>query len=151
MQDLKLSSRALTTGTWSLGLVTFALFESQRLTWATGFLLGGAMSLFSLLSLTLVIPMLFQPGMPRYMAALLGVTLLMKLPLYCGALYLAATCRFISPAAVFAGLLMAPLMITLKTIGGMITLPTPATAPAAAPRRRRIVRRIYAAVAAQKG
>ena len=140
MQDLNLAVRALKTGTWTLALTTFALFETSRTTWGAGFLLGGAMSLFSLLSLAVVIPMLFQPGMPRYMTALLGVTLLMKLPLYCGALYLAATCRFISPAAAFAGLLIVPTVITLKTIGGVIARPAPAPAQnftaAAAPSAR---------------
>ena len=156
MQDLNLSVRVLKMGVWTLSLTTFALFEMQKLTWATGFALGSALSLFSLLSLAIVVPLLFQPGMPRYVTALLGVTLLMKLPLYCGAFYLTATGHFLCPGAVFAGLLLAPVLITLKTIGGMIPLPTPAPKAmpqtlAAAPRRRRIVRRIRAAFAAQKG
>jgi len=89
--------------------------------WGWGFLAGSLLSLFSLFTLMVVIPFLLRPGGGQLSVALLMVTLLMKLPLYAVGLYIAVRLSGNAPLSAFAGLTLAPAVITLKTLGGLMT------------------------------
>src|SRR5436190_16610741 len=81
----------------AVGLVAFG-----RFTWAGGFAIGAALSLFSLMSLKLAVPNLFYKGAPKYSSGLLQLLLLMKLPIYAIGLYFATR---LGSAAAFAAFL----------------------------------------------
>src|SRR5689334_15564827 len=86
-------------------------------TWAAGFAIGAALSLFSLVSLKFCVPMLFYPGASRRAVALLHVTLLMKLPIYCVGLYLASRLGNSGSFAAFIGCTLVPCVITVEAVG----------------------------------
>jgi len=119
--------RALKTSTWVTVFTTLWLFATAHSAWAWGFLIGALLSLFSLFSLTVLVPMLFRPGAPRHIQGLLSLTLFMKLPLYLGGLYLATSVHSIAPMGAGLGVTLVPMVITLKAIGGLIMELKPAT------------------------
>ncbi len=99
---------------------TLLLFAAHQNAYACGFLIGALLSLLSLISLTVIVPFLFQPNAPRYMSALLLLTLFMKLPLFVVGLYLMTHLRGVAPAAGAIGIGLGPVVIGLKTAGSAL-------------------------------
>lgn len=122
-EEEKAAVRALKTSAWVAVFTTLLLIRAAHTDWAWGFSIGAFVSLFSLVSLTIVIPMLFQPGASSHVRGLLGLTLFMKLPVYAGCLYLATSVRGVAPMAVGIGLALSPIVITARTIGIWLTAP----------------------------
>ncbi|HZO88088.1 MAG TPA: hypothetical protein VFB38_07075 [Chthonomonadaceae bacterium] len=118
--------RALKTSAWVTLLTTLALLGAGKNDWAWGFLTGAVLSLFSLFSLTVVVPMLLRPGASRAAQALLGLTLFMKLPIYMIGLYLIANVPAIKAAGAGFGIALLPVVITLKAIGSALAEAFPA-------------------------
>ncbi len=120
MLEEKLTLRTLRTSAPTSLAVTATILACGHRGWAAGFLIGSALSLFSLFSLTIVVPMLMRPGAPRFAGSLLGLTLFMKLPLYFAGLYAVTHIPGISAAWAAFGIGLTPTIITLKTVGRMI-------------------------------
>ena len=136
----EINLRTLKTGSWLAALIVLTLAWTGHRAAAWGFGLGALLSLFSLLSLTVIVPTLFHPNASRHVKQVLSITLYMKLPVYCMALYLIARLPGLGPALSVAGIALSPAVITLKTLGGMI---------ARSPAERRTDVRIEAAVTSQ--
>ena len=119
-QEDTLCLRSVKTSALLTIFATLLLLVAHQSAWAWGFLIGALLSLLSLVSLTVIIPFLFRPNAPRHMSALLGMTLMMKLPLFMAGLYLMTHLRGVAPAAGVMGIVLGPLVIGLKTIGGML-------------------------------
>lgn len=97
-------------------LGALALTMSGHGRWGAGFLLGAAVSLFSLFSLKACVPALFYSGAPRRSTALLQMFLVLKLPVYAGALYIATKMGSAAAFAAFVGCTLVPGVITLETL-----------------------------------
>ena len=118
--DFALCIRTLTVSTFiSLGAVLLLCIAGHT-NWAWGFLIGALLSLFSFATLAMAVPFLMWPGAPSHMSALLQVTLIMKLPIYCVGLYLACNLPGVTPAASVFGICLVPGVITLRTLSGMV-------------------------------
>jgi hypothetical protein len=108
--------RTLYHSLW-IGLVTnAALFGLAPRGWAWGFLVGAVMSLFSALSLIVIVPLLFRPGANEHTKGLLSATLFMKIPLYMVGLYIGTNVKGVEPMAMMCGILLVPTVITLRAI-----------------------------------
>ncbi len=99
---------------------TLLLLAAHQNAYAWGFLIGALLSLLSLISLTVIVPFLFQPNAPRYMSALLLLTLFMKLPMFVVGLYLMTHLRGVAPAAGAIGIGLGPVVIGLRTAGSAL-------------------------------
>ena len=97
--------------------IALAFYLGGHAGWGAGFLIGAALSLFSLYSLKVCIPALFRPGAPRYASALMQVLLLFKVPIYGVGLYLATRFGTEASFAAFGGCSLVPCVVTLETIG----------------------------------
>lgn len=104
--------RALQASGWALIGITLVLFYARLSTWALGFFIGGALSLLSLFSLTVIVPFLFQPGAGHTARHLLTLTLFMKLPIYSVGLYAASRGDWCDPRGTGIGIVLAPAVIT---------------------------------------
>ncbi len=113
--------RALKTSALFAIATTILLLSGGRTDWAISFGLGALMSLFSLLSLTIIVPALIRPGAPQFSRSLLNLTLLLKLPLYAAGLYLIMRLPRSAPAAAAAGIGLVPGVITLNALGSLAT------------------------------
>lgn len=124
MHEDNLALRTVKTGAVAAVFLTLLLIGSGHLRWAGGFFIGASLSLFSIFSLMVVIPFLMRPGAPACAPALLGITLFMKLPAYALGLFFAVKIAGSSPLAaalsILLGVLLAPLVITLKTLGSLL-------------------------------
>lgn len=119
-QDSAICIRSVKTS-FVLGFAVLLLcLASHHYNWAWGFLIGGCLSLFSLVTLMLSVPFLTWSGAPRHMSALLVVALLMKLPIFCLALYMATRLPGVSAFACFFGICLAPAVITLKAVNTLL-------------------------------
>jgi MFS family permease len=121
--EVPLTQRALKSGAWVTLYSTLVLLCTGHPGWAWGFLIGALLSLFSLFSLIVVVPKLFRLDSPRRVQRLLSIVLVLKLPLYAAFLYLAVSVRGVSLAGVGVGVVLVPMIITLKTIGGLLRPP----------------------------
>ena len=121
MLEGDLIARILKVSAGVAGLVTLLLFCGGRSAWAWGFLIGAALSLFSMFSLAVLVPQQFRPGATRRARRWLLLTLILKLPLYAAGLYLVTRVQGISPVAAMFGIALAPIVITLKAIGSALT------------------------------
>jgi hypothetical protein len=110
--EQKITRRSLISGAWATALLTGVLFFAGRPTWAVGFLIGSLLSLFSMISLTVIVPILFRPGAGAGTKGVLGLTLFMKLPIFGAVLYLVANGKFAEPMAVGAGIALIPAVLT---------------------------------------
>jgi hypothetical protein len=119
-----LALRTVKTGAVSAVFLTLLLIGTGHPSWAVGFFIGAALSLFSIFSLMVVVPFLMRPGAPSYASTLLGLALFMKLPTYVLGLYFAVRIAGSSPInailCITLGVLLAPLVITLKTLGTLL-------------------------------
>jgi len=102
----------------TLGFVL--LYGTGHTNWAWGLLIGTLLSIFSFVTLAMAIPFLLWPGAPGHMVALLQVTLILKMPIFCIGLYLACNLPGVYPGASVFGICLVPGAITLRTVGGII-------------------------------
>lgn len=121
--DEKAAVRALI---WSIPIgtaTTLALNALHHRDWAVCYGIGAALSVFSLCSLTIFVPMLIQPGARPAIKGVLAVTLYMKLPIFCGALYYMTCVAASGAGASVFGIALAPMVITGRAILGMVRRP----------------------------
>ncbi len=86
----------------------------------TGFGIGAALSIFSLLSLILLVPMQLRPRTTQG-ARIIGILMLAaKLPVYGFGVWLAVGTLKGSPIALVMGIALVPAVITLQTLGALI-------------------------------
>jgi hypothetical protein len=99
---------------------------------AAGFSLGALVSLFSLFSLKVCIPVLFHKGATARATALLQAVLILKLPFYAVALYFATRMGTSAAVAAFVGCTVVPVVITAEHLGRALLLSNPRLARAVA-------------------
>lgn len=121
MQDENLSRRALNTSLWTAAVVVIYCFAAGRTDWGWGYVLGAALSLFSMATLTIGVPILFRPGSASHTHAMCAAMLLMKLPLFMAGLYAMTHLSAISLLAATLGIGLVPIVLTCKAIGAAIT------------------------------
>jgi hypothetical protein len=122
-QDDKIAFRSLTSCVPVAAVTTYALCALHHKSWALCYATGGFLSLFSLFSLTIVVPMLVRPSASPAVKWVLGLTLFMKLPIYMFALYLMTQLAASGAMAAVFGIALAPMVITFNTVVGMVRRP----------------------------
>ncbi len=121
MEDKPLMVRTLKASLFLAPVIVYLFLTFGHKSWAWGFLLGAGLSLFSFLTLKVVVPMLFQPGAPTYVKGILGLTLWMKMPIICVVLYVGTNVPAICPGAMVPGIAFMPGVIVLRAIVDMIS------------------------------
>lgn len=96
--------------------LTFALVVSKHGNWAVSYLWGAFLSLFSLISLMVVLPRLLHPKAPQIATFLLTLLLFFKLPFYGVCLFLAIHAPGFSAFALLGGAVIVPVLIGLDAI-----------------------------------
>lgn len=119
-QDTNTVSSSLTYGLVLSVVTAVILARTGHVGWAWGFSVGAALSLISLFSLGILLPMLMMPQAPRASQFLLSLVLFMKLPLYAAALYWITRMPGVDARSAFPGILMAPLAITGSAVGSLV-------------------------------
>lgn len=97
-------------------LIPLGLYYSGYSKLAFGFVFGAILSVFSFISLAIVVPFLFRPGSSPAVKGLLGITLYMKLPLYMVILYFGTRLPGVSPGMMAVGIGLVPAVISVKGI-----------------------------------
>lgn len=120
MQEDKTVVRSLKSAAYLAAGLDLAFFCSGRATWGWGFLIGACVSLFSLTSLVVIVPMLIRPGASPHVKGLLAMTLFLKLPFYAIALGLANPRHGVEPMAVGLGVALVPLVLTFRTAAALL-------------------------------
>src|SRR5436853_32270 len=103
MHEEKITQSGLKAGIQFAILATILLFCGGRRDWGWGFVIGGFLSLLSLFSLTVLVPMLFRPG-TNCAKGILTLTLFMKLPLYLFLLSFVSQQHGVEPIAAVLGI-----------------------------------------------
>lgn len=147
MRDSNTAFRTLKTSSAVAAFLTIWMLCAARNSWAWSFLIGATLSLLSMLSLSVLIPMLFHPGASRHAKALLLITLFMKMPLYCVGLFLLMIVPNASGLSAVFGIALVPFVITARAVGSLISENLPRTETSAADAR--VKERPRAAPAAQ--
>jgi len=120
MQEDKTVVRSLKSAAWFAAALDLTFFGSGQTMWAWGFLIGALISLFSLGSLIVLVPILFRPHASPHVKGLLLMTLFLKLPFYAIALSLANPHHGVEPMAVGLGIALIPLVLTFRTAGVLL-------------------------------
>jgi hypothetical protein len=120
MQEDKTVVRSLKSAAWFAVALDLTIFNYRQPMWGWGFLIGALLSLFSLVSLIVVVPILIRPGASPHVKGLLAMTLFMKLPLYAVALSLSNPRHGIEPMAVGLGIALVPLVLTFRTAAALL-------------------------------
>lgn len=111
---LQRSLRASTVVTAGLTLTLIACGSSG---WAIGLAAGSLLSLLSIFGFVVLVPALFRPGIGSQAGPLMMLLLLMKLPLYAAAIYLATRVPGVVPMAIGGGIVVFPAVLTAGAIG----------------------------------
>ena len=139
-QEDRLTTPTLRSSLWALILTVTWLNAAHHAAMGWGFLIGGLLSVFSLWTLTVVVPMFFQPGASRFAKAILLLTLCMKLPVFALALYVGTHLHTVAPIGMMLGIALTPMVITARTIADMQNKPIRAAKPVPEPVRPRPAR-----------
>lgn len=115
MQEQALPQRTLRTTLWLAALFVLVFGLRGQATVSFGLAIGAAIGLFSLWSLTVAVPRLVRQNSAIAKFGL-GMMMLAKLPLYAVVLGVAMVSPSVHPFAVFAGVALVPLVITLKVL-----------------------------------
>jgi hypothetical protein len=115
----------IVSSSFSYGLCLSALagvflMKTGHVGWAWGFSVGAGLSLISLYSLGILVPRLMMPNAPEASQFMLALVLFLKLPLYAVALYAVTRMHGVDARSAFPGILMAPLVISGRTIGALV-------------------------------
>ncbi len=135
----KTVARSLKSAALCAATLNLLLFYGGRTTWAWGFLIGALLSLFSLASLLVIVPILFRPDASPKVKGLLSLTLLLKLPLYAFALSLATPRHGIDLLAVGVGIALMPLVLTSRTAAALLLEEARAQRKVVVPQTRAVV------------
>ncbi len=116
--------RCMRTSAVTAGGVFLFLLAGRRTDWAEGYLAGAAASLLSMAGQMVSVPLLL--GAKKQSSAKWRAVLLLaaKLPLYIALFYIAFHWAGRGPAvtlAMGAGILLVPVVITLKSLGAALT------------------------------
>jgi hypothetical protein len=125
MQNEQKAMRAIRSSFWATILVTTWLYAVGKHALGWGFLIGAIVSLFSIATLGVVVPMFFRPGASGHARFILGLTFFMKLPVFALALYLGTHLKAVNPLGLIFGIAVAPAVITLQALGSLITTSRP--------------------------
>ncbi len=120
MQEDKTVVRSLKSAAWFAAALNLLFFCSGQKMWAWGFLIGSLVSLFSLVSLIVIVPILFRPHASPHVKGLLLMTLFLKLPFYGVALSLASPRHGVEPMAAGLGISLVPLILTFRTAAALL-------------------------------
>jgi len=99
---------------------TFLLSGTVHRDVMTGFGIGSVLSILSLCSLMLLVPMLLRPRPSRSTQTLSVLMLVGKLPAYGFGVWIAVGPLKGSPLALGAGIALVPAVITLQTLGAIL-------------------------------
>jgi hypothetical protein len=139
MQEDKTVVRSLKSAAWVAIALDVMFFCSGQNHWGWGFLIGALVSLFSLVSLVVIVPILVRPGASPHVKGLLAMTLFLKLPFYALALGLANPQHGVEPMAVGLGVALVPLVLTFRTAGILLMEGAREQRKAAAPKPKAVV------------
>jgi len=139
MQEDKTVVRSLKSAAWFAVALDLTLFSSRQTMWGWGFLVGASLSLFSLVSLIVIVPILIRPHASPHVKGLLAMTLFLKLPLYAIALSLSNPHHGIEPMAVGLGIALVPLVLTFRTAAALVMEEARVQRKAAAPKPQVVV------------
>ena len=139
MQEDKTIVRSLKCAACLAAVLDLTLFCSRQTMWAWGFLIGALVSLFSLASLIVLVPILFRPHASPHVKGLLLMTLFLKLPFYGIALSLATPRHGVEPMAAGLGIALIPLVLTFRTAAALLLEEARAQRRAAAPKPQAVV------------
>ncbi len=114
----ELPDRVLRTSFWLAAWFVFVFGVRGQADISVGLAIGCAMSLFSFWTLVRAVPRALAAGSER--PWLLGFVLIAKLPIYGVVLHYSMSTPGIEPMAIMGGVLLAPCVIALKTIGQMM-------------------------------
>ena len=120
MQEDKTLVRALKSAAWCAAALDLLFFASGQPAWGRGFLIGALVSLFSLVSLIVIVPILIRPHASPRVKGLLSATLFMKLPFYAIALWLASPRHGVEPMGAGLGIALVPLVLTFRTAAALL-------------------------------
>jgi hypothetical protein len=115
MQELALPQRTLRTTFWLATLFVIVFGLRGQATVSVGLAIGSAIGLFSLWSLTVLVPRLVRVN-NDFAKFGLGITMILKIPLYAVVLAYAMVSPSVHPFAVFVGVALVPAVITLKVL-----------------------------------
>ena len=118
--NVPFTTRVIKTSFFVGALLTFLFFATNHLYAGWGFLIGALLSLFSFVTIAFAVPFLLRPKAPRTMSTLSALVLMMKMPIYCVALYLATHLPWPSAFTCASGICLTPAVITLKTLGAYL-------------------------------
>lgn len=121
MKDNPLTTRTLKASFLLAPIVVILFCTFGYKSCAIGFILGASLSLFSFITLKIVVPKLFMPGSPRYVKGILSLALWLKMPLICVVLYVGTHSSAVSPAAMVPGIGFMPAVIVLCAIGNILS------------------------------
>jgi len=139
MQEDKTVVRSLTSAAWFAGVLDMMFLCSGHSNWAWGFLIGALISLFSLFSLIVIVPILIRPKASPHVKGLLAMTLFCKLPFYAIALSLANPKHGVEPMGVGLGIALIPMVLTFRTAAALVLAEVRAQRKAAAPKPQVVV------------
>jgi hypothetical protein len=139
MQEDKTIVRSLKSAAWFAAALDLTFFCSGQTSWGWGFLIGALVSLFSLVSLLVLVPILFRPHASPHVKGLLTMTLFLKLPFYGIALSLANPRHGVEPMATGLGTALIPLVLTFRTAGILLMEQAREQRKAAAPKPQVVV------------
>lgn len=120
MQEDKTIVRSLKSAARCAAVLDLTLFCTGQTMWAWGFLIGALVSLFSLVSLLVLVPILFRPHASPHVKGLLTMALFLKLPFYGIALSLVHPSHGVEPMAAGVGIALIPLVLTFRTAAAML-------------------------------
>ncbi|MCW3055799.1 MAG: hypothetical protein JWN14_4969 [Chthonomonadales bacterium] len=139
MQEDKTVVRSLKSAACFAAALDLMLFCGGQTMWGWGFLIGALVSLFSLGSLVVIVPILIRPHASPHVKGLLAMTLFLKLPFYGIALGLANPHHGVEPMGVGLGIALVPLVLTFRTAGALLLAEAREQRKAVAPKPQVVV------------
>ncbi len=104
------------TGLLTTLVITVFLLSGGHSGLGISYLWGAMISLFSLVSLTVLVPRLLHPNAPQAATFMLSLLLFLKLPFYAIALYLATHTQGFSVALLITGAVLIPLVLAVEAL-----------------------------------
>ena len=92
------------------------LVHQHLANWAIGLAAGSAISLFSLLSLGILVPIVMMPNAPGASQFLLGLILFLKLPIYTILLWGVSNIRGVDMRSTVPGVILAPCLVGAQAV-----------------------------------
>lgn len=125
-----LTRRVVRDGLLFSVVLSSILVLSRNGNWAVSYLWGVFLSLFSLISLMVVLPRLLHPKAPQIATLLLMLLLFIKLPFYGVCLFMAIRATGFSAVALLGGAILVPTMIAYDAMRTLLPQRQPQAKPA---------------------